>query len=206
MMWLQGILAVALLAGAVIGWIVMHRKFRGDDTPLMGAAKRRGRDEATGNELEAFIAAYREGKVDPTMLNSDDNSPDAALAMTVPAGDLVSPPVAAKPAPTAGTLLRPEVKLAYLTFRSGLRDHHAFPNVRLTDLGFGTAVGTVDLLVCDAGFNYVAAIDVYSGEQPADIAKTNFLRNAGVRYLTLAANAMPRPAQLRDLVYGEPGS
>ena len=103
-------------------------------------------------------------------------------------------------------LLRPEVKLAYLTFRSGLRDHHVFPNIRLGDLGFGVAVSTIDLLVCDSEFKYVAAVDVYTGEKPDDVPKSMFLSRAGINHLLLSIKAMPKPAQLRELIYGKPGA
>lgn len=215
MSWFQAILGVLLLGGVIFGWVALQRKFRDDDAPLIDALKRRPGNEVKENDLEAFIAAYRDGKVDPTMLASGEDSVDTTIDAVRPAPAL-SPAdsTGTRPAPAAasmttapavlppGTLLRPEVKLAYLTFRSGLRDHHVFANVRLGDLGFGTAVGVVDLLVCDGGFKYVAAIDVYTGEQPDDVPKSMFLRRAGVRYLTFSAKAMPKPSQLRDLVYG----
>jgi len=203
--WLQGILAVALIAGAILGWVILHRRVRGDDTPLIGATKRRARDKATENELEAFVAAYRGGKIDPVALGSGEEPPLEPATSTTTASTaaalVASPPAAA----ATGTLLRPEVKLAYLSFRSGLRDHHIFANVRLGDLGYGTAVGTIDLLICDPGFNYVAAIDVYVGEPPDDVPKTTFLRRAGLKHLTLAAKAIPKPGQLRELLYGDAG-
>jgi hypothetical protein len=214
MNWIQGILAGLLVVAAVMGWFVLHRRVRGDDAPLIGATKRRAREKATENELEAFIAAYRGGKVDPVALS---DAPDAALEpiQTAVGGLPVSPTVmtptedtATAPstaAPGSGKLLRPEVKLAYLTFRSGLRDHHVFVNVRLGDLGYGTAVGTIDLLVCDSGFKYVAAIDVCVADPPEDIAKATFLRNAGLRHLILRTRKMPKPDQLRTLIYDEPG-
>lgn len=224
MIWLQGFFAVALLAGAIYGWVVLQRKFRGEEAPSR-RRKRGKRDEEGDNELEAFISAYREGKIDPMLLATGDDGVDAALASVRPsaatadettpaaaaalaamgAPAAAAPAPASAPAPTApATLLRPDVKLAYLTFRSGLRDHHVFPNVRLGDLGFGVAVGTVDLLVCDSEFKYVAAVDVYTGEKPDDRPKSMFLSRAGINHLILSIKAMPRPAQLRELIYGKP--
>ncbi len=226
MIWLQGFFAVALLAGAIYGWVVLQRKFRGEEAPSR-RRKRGRRDEEGDNELEAFISAYREGKIDPMLLATGDDGVDAALASVRPsvattdettpaaaaalaamgAPAAAAPAPASAPAPTApATLLRPDVKLAYLTFRSGLRDHHVFPNVRLGDLGFGVAVGTVDLLVCDSEFKYVAAVDVYTGEKPDDRPKSMFLSRAGINHLILSIKAMPRPAQLRELIYGKPAS
>ncbi|MGD8476061.1 MAG: hypothetical protein PVI98_02855 [Burkholderiales bacterium] len=221
MMWLQGIAAVVLLAGAIYGWFVLQRKFRGDDEDTGKSKRGRRRNDDDDNELEAFITAYREGKVDPTMVTDGEESlpvagqplpaaaqsvaPAAAAATGVAAGAApASTPAVPKPAPSGpGTLLRPEVKLAYLSFRTGLRDHHVFPNVRLGDLGFGLSVGTVDLLVCDSSFKYVAAIDVYTGEKPEDAPKSLFLERAGIKHLKFSSKAMPKPAQLRELIYGE---
>ena len=214
MNWIQGILAGLLVIAAVLGWFVLHRRMRGDDAPLIGATKRRARDKATENELEAFIAAYRGGKVDPVAVS---DQPDAALqpvqtavgglpatpTVTTQAENTATAPATAAPGP--GKLLRPEVKLAYLTFRSGLRDHHVFVNVRLGDLGYGTAVGKIDLLVCDSGFKYVAAIDVCVADPPEDIAKATFFRNAGLRHVILRTRKMPKPDQLRALIYDKPG-
>lgn len=231
MIWIQGILAVGLVAGVIYAWVVLRRKFHGDDNGSPARPRRRTRDDEGENELEAFVAAYREGKIDPTLMANANDGVDVALASVRPAsvvsherapGPAVASasisPAAMKapppkpstvkpeaPAPTAsGTLFRPEVKLAYLTFRSGLRDHHIFPNVRLGDLGFGVAVGKVDLLVCDAEFKYVAAVDVYAGEKPDDVAKSMFLSRAGINHLMVSTKAMPKPAQLRELIYGKP--
>ena len=244
MIWLQGIFAVTLLGGAIYGWFLLQRRFRGeDDDDGSGKRERRKKSDDGANELEAFIAAYREGKVDPTMVaNSGDSigdnrstperiapslaTPGLAQAGAGTAG--LSQPAAARPdAPKPGsgpavtqpvtrtppkqapmapvgsaTLLRPEVKLAYLLFRTGLRDHHVFPNVRLGDLGFGIAVGTVDLLVCDPAFKYVAAIDVYVGEKPDDVPKSMFLGRAGIKHLLFSSKGMPKPPQLKALIYG----
>ena len=227
MIWLQGLFAVGLIAGAIYGWIVVRRKIH-DDEPDSPRRRKGGRDEEGENDLEAFISAYREGKIDPMLLATGDDGVDTALAAVRPATaapDETTPaaaaalaamgaPAAAQTAPeptttapiAPGTLLRPEVKLAYLTFRSGLRDHHVFPNVRLGDLGYGVAVGTVDLLVCDSEFKYVAAVDVYAGEKPDDLPKSLFLSRAGINHLLLSIKAMPKPAQLRELIYGKPSA
>jgi hypothetical protein len=233
MIWLQGIIAVALLGGAIYGWVLLQQKFRGEDDDESGGRKRRKKSDDGSNELETFIAAYRDGKVDPTMLaNSEDSVADELAApslmtpglttsgrikpsLTKPAsatsasGEQSAPAAAATaakaptPPATPAMLLRPEVKLAYLLFRTGLRDHHVFPKVRLGDLGFGVAIGTVDLLVCDPGFKYVAAIDIYGEEKPDDVPKAMFLGRAGIKHLLFSSKAMPKPPQLKELIYGK---
>ncbi len=74
MSWLQAALAVVLITGAILGWMIWHRRMRGDDTPLIGATKRRARDRDTDNELEAFITAYRGGKLDPVALTDGEDA------------------------------------------------------------------------------------------------------------------------------------
>ena len=220
MTWLNGLIGVALLAATIVGFVIVQRKIKGDDTPVFGARKRSNTED--DSEIEAFIAAYHSGKVDPSDLLSGDKD----VLQVVPAGTsdaesgpvtTAAPLVTTKPAPTtvqaaavnsgetgsASTFLRPEVKLAYLTFRSGLRDHHIFANALLRDLGFGTAaVGKVDLLVCDSSFKYVALVDVYTDGPVEDIPKSVFLSRTGVRHLSLSSKAMPKPGDLRDLIYG----
>jgi hypothetical protein len=190
---LFGFLGVLLLAGVIFGWYYLHHRLSGEGGPLFSSRKRdSGRDEATN--LEAFIAAYRAGKVPPEQLKS------GTTATAVPASPQAAP---ATPAAVAQqpVFLRPEVKLAYLTFRAGLRDHHVFPNVRLSDLGRGAANGKVDVLVCDAGFRFIAAVDVLAAEARPEAEKLSFLRDAGIRYLKVTVGTMPKPAEARALVY-----
>ncbi len=206
MNWVNGILGVLLFGAAIVGAVILQRRFRGDETPLFGAFKHKPKNSEEDVEIEAFIAAYRSGRANP----SAPASGEVDLARAVPASRSAAEP-AASTAVSAATnatgpsvFLRPEVKLAYLTFRSGLRDHHIFANALLRDLGFGTAVvGKVDLLVCDSSFNYVAFVDVYTGEPVEDIPKSVFLGRLGVKHLRLSTSAMPKPGQLRELIYGK---
>ena len=231
MTWLNGLIGVTLLAATIVGFLIVQRKIKGDDTPMFGARKRSNTEDDT--EIEAFIAAYHSGKADPSDLLSGDKD----VLQVVPAGTsdaesdsgagdasesepvvTTAPAATTAPAPTTvpaaaahsaetgspSTFLRPEVKLAYLTFRSGLRDHHIFANALLRDLGYGTAVvGKVDLLVCDSSFKYVALVDVHTDGPVEDIPKSVFLRRTGVKHLSISSKAMPKPGDLRDLIYGE---
>lgn len=221
MTWLNGLIGVALLAATIVGFVIVQRKIKGDDTPMFGARKRSNKEDDT--EIEAFIAAYHSGQADPSDLLSGDKD----VLQVVPAGTdesesepavATAPPATTAPAPTTApaaaansaetgspsTFLRPEVKLAYLIFRSGLRDHHIFANALLRDLGYGTAVvGKVDLLVCDSSFKYVALVDVHTDGPVEDIPKSAFLSRTGVKHLSLSSKAMPKPGELRALIYGE---
>jgi hypothetical protein len=183
-----------ILGGAGIAWYLVHRYLRTTSKTDAGASS---------SELEAFIAAYRSGRIDA----------QAAAGAPVPAVPRAAAArAAAAPAPATaesgkprrpGALLRPEVKLAYLSLRAGLRDHHVFPNVPIADLGHGDAPGRVDLIVSGPDFMTVAAIDVSAGAGAAanDTDKVAFLRAAGIRYLRLNARAMPKPDELKTLLY-----
>jgi hypothetical protein len=239
MTWLNGLIGVSLLAITIVGFVIVQRKIKGDDTPMFGARKRSNKEDDT--EIEAFIAAYHSGQADPSDLlsgdtdvlqvvpagtsdtdsdfdtgfntdtDSDSDGDTQSVATTAPSpatapSAITAPPATAEIAKSGGpaVFLRPEVKLAYLTFRSGLRDHHIFANALLRDLGYGTAVvGKVDLLVCDSSFKYVALVDIYIGEPVKDIPKSVFLSRTGVKHLSLSSKAMPKPGDLRELIYGK---
>ncbi|HWQ38443.1 MAG TPA: hypothetical protein VNM24_07500 [Burkholderiales bacterium] len=194
----MGFLGVVLLAAVIFGWYWLYRRVRGEEGPLAQLSKKTGRTDAAA-ELEAFIAAYRSGKVsvaDVRGAGTGGQKSVVAAAAPVPR----APPSAASE-PPAAALLRPEVKLAYLTLRAALRDHHVFPNVRLSDLGRGTAQGKVDLLVCDPKFAMIAAVDVIGGGAQPDSAKAAFLRESGIRYLRFSTASMPKPADIHTLIY-----
>jgi hypothetical protein len=214
MTWLNGLIGVLLLAATIFGSVLVQRRISGDDTPLFGSRKRRHKED--DNEIAAFIAAYKSGQSgqsDPSDLLSGDTDVLQVVPAEIADGDgdpvaTATPSAATSPTSTTNSgntaaYLRPEVKLAYLTFRSGLRDHHIFVNALLRDLGYGTAVvGKVDLLVCDSSFNFVALVDVYTDEPVKDMAKSAFLSRTGVKHLSLSTKAMPKPGELRELIYG----
>lgn len=206
------VLLIALLLAAVGAvWYLVSRYLRTASSLDSG--------KSSASELEAFIAAYRSGRVDPNSLQveaqngeSVQSSPSQEAAPTTPAvapavtmaapAVAASAPVAAGP-PASRALLRPEVKLAYLSLRAGLRDHHVFPNIPLSDLAEGNMPGRTDLVVCAASFEIVAAIDVSTGPSASEPGREEFLRAAGIRHLHINVKAMPRPGELRGLLYPE---
>ncbi len=183
------LMVLFVAAGIGIAWYLVRRYQR--------TVSRLEDGGANAGELQALIAAYRTGRADPRALT------EAAPAAAAPARAAPSAPAASAPAAAAarsgkpGTLLRPEVKVAYLSLKAGLRDHHVFPNVPLTDLGQTESPARVDLLVCRPDFSVLAAIDVNLG----DDAKAAPLRAAGIRYLRFSTASMPKPAELRALLY-----
>jgi hypothetical protein len=180
-----GFLGALLLGALLVGWYLLHRRITGEGSPLAGR-REAGHDGAT--ELEAFIAAYRAGKVSPEQLKSPSAGSQSAAA-------------APGAATTPSLFLRPEVKLAYLTFRTALRDHHVFANVRLSDVVANGGDIRVDLLVLDAKFVPVAAVDVYRPGEDARADTLLALSPSGVRYIRLQTNAMPRPGDIHSLLY-----
>ncbi len=192
---------LGLVFGAIIGALVLvawvrWRKMVNAEAEMY--APRSGKAaEPRGESLEAFIAAYQRGEVSV-------RAPAAAPA--------ASPPVAAAAAPAASPAIRREAflsgaaRLLYLACRTSLRDHHCFAHVHLQSLCTGRLEGAlqgaaVDILVCNASMNIVAALDIVEAPATLDTAKAECLRSLGIRHLRLSAKALPKPGELRDLLY-----
>jgi hypothetical protein len=206
---------LGLLLGATLGalalvvWFKWHKRMTGGDSAGSGGKQ----EKAQAESLEAFIAAYRRGDVPA-------NAPAAPAAPARPpgSGTVGAIPVANMPAPAmapaaAETVAKREAfltgagKLVYLACRSGLRDHHCFAQVRLQSLCTGKLdpalqSACVDLLVCNAAMAIVAAIDI-AGPEPAasDAAKAECLRSLGIRHLRLSPKSLPKPEDIRTLLY-----
>jgi hypothetical protein len=190
---------LGLLFGAIIGALVfvfwMRWRKMVDAEAEMFAPRSGKTAEPRGESLEAFIAAYQRGEV--------SIKPQAAA----PA---VAPPIAAAPAATPAirreAFLSGAARLLYLACKTSLRDHHCFAHVHLQSLCTGRLEGAlqgaaVDILVCDAAMHIVAALDIVDAPAAADAAKADCLRSLGIRHLRLSAKSLPRPGELRDLIY-----
>ena len=190
---------LGLVFGAIIGALVLvfwirWRKMVNAEAEMY--APRGGKAaEPKGESLEAFIAAYQRGEVSV-------KAPAAA-----PAGP---PPIAAAPAATPAirreAFLSGAARLLYLACKTSLRDHHCFAHVHLQSLCTGRLEGAlqgaaVDILVCNAAMNIVAALDIVEAPQAVDAAKAECLRSLGIRHLRLSAKSLPKPGELRDLLY-----
>ena len=96
--------------------------------------------------------------------------------------------------------------------RAGLPDHHIFANARLADViqlsGQPTtpqarahfAQGRIDFVVCNKNLSIVALIDLVDGARSDDALKRALepqFATGGVRYLRVASNAIPKPADVR---------
>jgi len=100
------------------------------------------------------------------------------------------------------------VKLAYFLCKSGLKDHHVFAHVQLATLSAttvsdaGLARASIDLLVCNAEMSAVAAIELIGAEgQATDTLKVDYLRSLGIHYLRLSVKSLPKPEEIRALLY-----
>ena len=193
-------LVTLLLGGVGIAWYLVQRYLR--QSGNMDLTRGEAGDGAS--ELAAFVAAYRSGKIDPKQLQQDESAaisaPTSAVPPAAPHAREAAAPIGAKTS-VPGALLRPEVKLAYLTLRAGLRDHHVFPNVPVADLGLNDSTDRIDLIVCNPGFAVVAAIDVFAGPGTGNPNKGKFLRASGITYLRFNTKSMPKPGDLRTLIY-----
>ena len=162
--------------------------------------------EGESNEAaEAFVAAYRSGNAElpaATPVTVAGTAP-----VIVPATPSASRPPASTPA-RDNAFISGAVKVAYLSIKAGMRDHHVFAHVAMTmlpgpgEIDPALAQARLDLLVCNAEMKPVAAVDIIGLDTgPADAARLAQLRVLGIRYLRLPATSLPRPGELRALIY-----
>ena len=194
-----GIVAIA----AIAAWYRWHRSMTGEDNP--GRLPAKGKKQDQSDSLEAFVAAYRRGAVSLT----EETRPLPVAAARAPVASAPAAIDRLQPALPArrDAFLSGATKLAYYVCKSGLRDHHVFAQVRLQSLCTGKldarlADAEISLLVCNAGMSIVAALDVIGAEAaPADGAKAETLRSLGIRYLKLSPKSLPKPEDIRTLLY-----
>lgn len=188
------VVAVIIIVAVIALLLRVHREITGDGLldGSGGGKGKRGADAANGgaaNELEAFIAAYRRGK------------DDGATAAPGPVTN--TPPTVRK------SYLTPHTKLCYLVVKAALPDHHVFCNARLVDAlelhaTHPLANARIDLIVCNKELGPIAAVDVSHPDErgsPTEREKTEQLQSAGIRYLRFTPNGIPKPTEIRDLIY-----
>jgi hypothetical protein len=191
------------LAAVFVVWVRIYKSIKGDDSPLFSWSKRSPKQEE--NSLEEFIASYKRGAV-----AAGGSMPVTAKSPSaVPPSPMAPSPVVPTTAPVKrDAFISGSVKLAYLTCKAGLRDHHVFAHVQLSVLSTGGSIdpalarGGIDLLICNAALSAVAAIDlVDAGTDSTHAAKMDHLKALGIRYLRLSAKSLPRPDELHALLY-----
>ena len=198
------VLGFIILGAVIILWVRVHKSIKGDDAPLFSPGPRKLRKE--NNSLEDFISAYKRGEVE-----TGAGNPATATTAGVPRA---APGMAPAPLPSPAAPVPREAfvsgatKLVYLTCKSGLRDHHIFAHVPLSVLSeAGTnnpvlAGSGVDILICNAHFAAVAAIDMIDAAgSDASAAKSDYLKALGIRYLRLSSKSIPKPDEIHTLLY-----
>ncbi len=188
-----------IAAIALVVWFHWHRSMTGGGKPDLFPKKAGKRDQ--GDSLEDFVAAYRRGEIS---LKDEAKAATGGAAAAIPVPVTMPEPVLPG---RQDPFLSGATKLAYYVCKSGLRDHHVFACVRVQSLCTGKldarlAESEISLLVCNAGMSVVAAIDVI-GSAPAasDDAKKELLRTLGIRYLRLSPKSLPKPEEIRTLLY-----
>jgi len=190
-----------VLAVVFVLWFRAYRSIKGETDSLFSGDE--PESKKANNSLEEYIAAYKRGEVPspagtsaPASISAKQRAPAVAIAakqgIPVKRGAFVSGPT----------------KLIYLTCKAGLRDHHIFAHVPVSALSTGGTIDpglariSVDLLICNAAMSPVAAIDMIdAGNAPAHTAKSEHLKALGIRYLRMSAKSLPRPDELRAMLY-----
>jgi hypothetical protein len=211
--WIQLTIGGVIMAAALVGLALFHRHLRGEGSSLFSGRKA-PEPKADAGDLEAFIAAYRRDK-------AASGQPAAAVvanpAVATPAAAPV-PVLAAAPTPgkPPGPFLQGPAKVLFLVLKAALPDHHVFVYARLTDVikPIGKpltpqgraqfAQSRMDFVVCNKTLNVVALLDISDGTRPDDPIKQHLqpqLAAAGIRYVRVATDALPKPAEVKQLVY-----
>jgi hypothetical protein len=211
-MWINLLIAAVLLVGMLFGLYILQRHLKGERIGFSLRASAPAQAIDSGDDLERFITAYRRDK-------AQGAAPTTAHAAQAPA-----PRPAAQPVAVAVATIKPKTsflagpnKLLYLVLRTALPDHQIFPNVRLADAvqiagqpptpqaRAQLAQARVDFVICNKALAVVALLDITDGNRADDVLKRQLepqITGAGGRYLRIAPNSIPRPAEARSLVCG----
>ena len=165
------------------------------------------------------------------MLKAGPLAPAGAVA--APAAPAAAPVSVAQPQPVPATapdtpaiaytarerLLNQPEKLVYLLLKTGLPDHEILSKVTLTAVVDVPGAGydheqqlrrlsrqVLDFVVCDRGMKIVAAIQLAAAGPDAVIAqriRSECLKSAGIRLVTIEPGAPPKRSEVRAFVCGE---
>ena len=198
------VLGFIIMGAVIVLWVRVHKSVKGDDAPLFSMGQRKPRKE--NNSLDEFISAYQRGEAN-TGAGNPPGATTADLPRAAPTMAPVPPPLPTAPVPR-DAFVSGATKLVYLTCKTGLRDHHVFAHVSLSVLSeAGTsnpvlAGSGVDILICNAHFAAVAAIDMIDAAgSDASAAKSDYLKALGIRYLRLSSKSIPKPDEIHTLLY-----
>lgn len=204
MNWLRIVAGFLIMMGVVVIWFRWMRALRGRSDGLAPTSRpdRASHRERRPNELEQIIAAHRAA-------SGTANAPRSGADTAAPALNVGTAAQRASPDTTAPVLLHGVQRLAYLLFRSGLRDHHVLARVPLGQLVAppdAAAPGpehVFAVVVCNPDFTVAAAIDIrdpLAGSHTRMVG--DVLRRHGIRHIVLDPASLPRPRDVRALVHG----
>ena len=119
-------------------------------------------------------------------------------------------------------LLSQTEKLVYLLLKTALPDHEILSKVTLTAVIDVPGAGydhelqlrrlsrqVLDFVVCDRGMKIVAAVQLAAAGPDAVIAqriRSECLKSAGIRLVTIEPGALPKRSEVRAFVCGEAGA
>jgi hypothetical protein len=208
------LLGLVILAGVFVVWLRTYKSIKSDQELLSST----GTPAVKAKSLDDFIASYKRGEVAPEKSTIAAPLPAGVAAKAAHPVLPVTPTSTASPVPTGVPMEHGPIKceafvsgatkLAYLTSKAGLRDHHVFAHVQLSALSTGGALGgalaheAVDLVICNPAMAPVAAIDIMDAAgAPAPAAKAEHLKALGIRYLRLSVKSLPKPDEWNTLLY-----
>jgi hypothetical protein len=211
-MFLKLALAAVIIFVTIVAMVRIQRHLKGDSGGSWFRSRPKREEPPGPNELEQFIQAYRRekgGAADPSV-----PSFAAQAAPALPSASAQAP-AAASSAPAApkarpAFLVGPN-KVMYLVLKSGLPDHHVFANCCVADLlELGPDAppawrqARADFVVCQKDLRVVAVVNLIASGAPPDArmrAVHDQLSAAGIRYLRVRPPALPKPAEVRALIY-----
>jgi len=222
------LLATALLIGTMVVMYRIQRRIKGDSGGSLFSGGEGGKKKASSDasELEQFVAAYRREKMLAGNHSATSGSAAAAPSSTPgtqstsvtpgTSGTPATAPAVQTPVKVREVFLAGPAKILFLVLRAGLPDHHIFAHTRLADVlqlsGQPTtpqarahfAQGRIDFVVCNKNLSIVALIDLVDGARSDDALKRALepqFATGGVRYMRVASNAIPKPVDVRQMVY-----
>jgi len=197
--------AVLLVVGTVAGTLLIQRLLRRGQGGLPADLPKQRESTPDGDDFQALLAAYQHHKA---ALGEPVRPAVAVPATTGPA---------ARSNPRPGPFLQGPAKVLYLVLKAALPEYHVFAYTRLTDavkpVGMPPTAQTraqfaqsrVDFVVCNKDLVVVAMLDLSDGTRPDDPMKQQLqaqIAAAGIRYVRVAPNAIPKPEEARSLVLG----
>lgn len=199
---IAALLLVVVTAG---GTLLIRRQLRGGQEGPSAGRRTPREPTAADDDLQALLAPYQHHK---TVLGE-------SVKPTVPVSAAAGRAVESNPGPVR--FLEGSAKVLYFVLKAALPECHIFAYARLADVvrrvgrplpsqsRAQLAQSRVDFVVCNKDLVLVALLDLSDGTRPDDPAKQQLHAHfaaAGIRYVRVAPNAIPKPQEVRSLVLG----